>query len=165
MRTKCCKLGNYTLNTRKKKKIKVNDEPFEIPMPSKQEVAYSFIVNEERFPVWIPCIILRYWEDLQDMFDIDWNDAHDKEGNIIEHIIQVSTLPEDKDEMGTSVNNCMCTLTVYRTKNKLRIQGNYRQYWARKEFVDQQNTVNFFTKPNKDWLIVKAYGIHYMMIK
>ena len=159
MRTKSRKLRNYTLNTRKKKKIKINDEPFEIPTPSEQEAAYSFIVNEERFPIWIQCIILRYWEDLQHTFDIDWNDAHDKEDNIVEHIIQVSTLQEDKDETGTLVSNCMYTLTVYRTKNKFTIQGNYRQYWTRKELVDLQNTVNdFFTKPNEDRLIVKAYN-------
>ena len=159
MRTKGRKLRNYTLNTRKKKKIKVNDEPLEIPTPSEQEAAYSFIVNEERFPVWIQCIILRYWEDLQHTFGIDWNDAHDKEGNIVEHVIQVSTLPEDKDETGTSLDNCMYTLTVYRTKNKFTIQGNYRQYWTRKEFVDLQNTVNdFVTKLNEDRSIVKAYN-------
>ena len=52
----------------------------------------------------------------------------------------------------------MYTLTVYRTKNKFTIQDNYRQYWTRKEFVDLQNTVNdFFTKPNEDRSIVKAY--------
>ena len=118
MRTKGRKLRNYTLKTRKKKKIKVNDEPFEIPTPRNRRAAYSFIANEERLSVWIQCII--YWEDLQHTFDIDWNDAHDKEGNIVEHIIQVSTLPEDKDEMGTSDTiNCIYTLTVYRTEKQI----------------------------------------------
>ena len=69
MRTKGRKLRNSTLNTRKKKKIKVNGEPFEIPTPSEQEATYSFMVDEERFPVWIQCIILRYWADLQHTFD------------------------------------------------------------------------------------------------
>ena len=38
-------------------------------------------------------MVLRYWEDLQHTFDIDWNDARDKEDTVVEHIIQVSTLP------------------------------------------------------------------------
>ena len=107
-------------------------------MPSKEEAAYTFTVLEERFPYWIRCLVLRYWEDLQNTFEVSWSDVVDKENVLVEHLIKISELPpeipEDEEYSLPIVNNSSYKITVYRTKNKIMAQGNYRQHWVRKNF-------------------------------
>ena len=67
-------------------------------MPSKEEAAYTFTVSEERFPYWIRCLVLRYWEDLQNTFEVSWNDAVDKENVLVEHLIKISEIPTEIPE-------------------------------------------------------------------
>ena len=133
---------------KKKKKTKFLGNISEEPVPSKEEAAYTFTVSEERFPYWIRCLVLRYWEDLQNTFEVSLNDAVDKENVLVEHLIKISEIPteipEDEELSLPIVNSNLCSITVYRTKNKIMAEGNYRQHWVRKEFPLLQEVINDF---------------------
>ena len=133
------------------------------PIPSKQEASYSFITNNNRFIYWIKCFLLRYWEDFQESCDIHGEDAVDNENIYLEHIIRVSEKPADTDEHGSTadgtINRALYTVTVYRTNNKIQIQGNSRQYWVRKEFPELNKVADdFFSESVETRSIVKSYN-------
>ena len=165
MRTRGKSIRDYVLNNKKKETKTAEGKNFEIPAPSKEEAAYNFTVSNERFHYWLKCIILRYWEDLKDAFDIAWNDAVDKEDVCVEHHIKVSEKDEYEDleyaKNRSIVNNTLYTITVYRSKHKFTIQGNSRQYWIRKEFPELQTVVdNCLTRENSDEAktIIESYS-------
>ena len=87
MRSKETNYRDYT--QKKKKKTKFLGNISEEPVPSKEEAAYTFTVSEERFPYWISCLVLLYWEDLQNTFEVSWSDAVDKENVLVEHLIKM----------------------------------------------------------------------------
>ena len=152
MRTSGKSIRDYIFNNKKKT---AEGKNFEVPVPSKEEAAYNFTVSNKRFHYWLKCIILRYWEDLKDAFDIAWNDAVDKEDVFVEHHTKVSEKDEYEDleyaEDRPIVNNTLHTITVYRSKHRFMIQGNSRQYWVRKEFPELQIVVdNCLTRENSN---------------
>ena len=50
-------------------------------------------------------------------------------------------------------------ITVYRTKNKIMAQGNYRQHWVRKEFLLLQDEINdFFSQSDQNRSIIQSYN-------
>ena len=159
MRSKETNYRDYT----QKKKTKFLGNISEEPVPSKEEAAYTFTVLEERFPYWIRCLVLRYWEDLQNTFEVSWNDAVDKENVLVEHLIKISEIPteipEDEELSLPIINSNLYSITVYRTKNKIMAQGNYRQHWVRKEFPLLQEVINdFFSQSDQNRSIVQSYN-------
>ena len=105
---------------------------------------------------------MRYWEDFQESFDIHWEDAVDNENIYLEHIIRVSEKPADTDEHGSTadgtINRVLYTVTVYRTNNKIQIQGNSRQHWVRKEFPELKKVIDDFSSESVETRsIVKSY--------
>ena len=162
MREKSKSYRNYTQKKKPGNKNKASVS-LEDPVPSKQEASYSFITNNDRFIYWIKCFLLRYWEDFQESFDIHWEDAVDNENIYFEHIIRVSEKPADTDEHGSTadgtINRVLYTVTVYRTNNKIQIQGNSRQHWVRKEFPELKKVIDdSFSESVETRSIVKSYN-------
>ena len=64
--------------------------------------------------------MLRYWEDLENTFEVSWSDAVDKENVLVEHLIKISEIPTEisKDEELSLpiVNSNLYSITLYRTK-------------------------------------------------
>ena len=58
MRKRINRTRNYTLNTKKRKKVSDNKEPFDVPTPSEQEAAYKCTVSKEHCPIWVKCVVL-----------------------------------------------------------------------------------------------------------
>ena len=95
MRSKKRNIHDY-IHKRKKKSEPTT--PCETPTPSEQDAAYQFTANDERFPIWCKVILIRYWEDLQDSFNIECTDGVDKADTYVEHVIKISELTGDQDD-------------------------------------------------------------------
>ena len=75
----------------------------------------------------------------------------------------MSEKPADTDEHGSTadgtINRALYTVTVYRTNNKIQIQGNSRQYWVRKEFPKLKKVIDdFFSESVETRSIVTSYN-------
>ena len=130
----------------------------EIPILSDQGAAYRF--ETSRFQLWQKVIKLRYWEDAgsSSEFNVEWKDVTDQSGTIVEYSAKVFRNNLDADS--EVENTCLFRLTLYVTKNKIMIQGNYKDEWVMIDFPRLLNLVNVIENSGAcdNESIVKAYG-------
>ena len=144
MRSKSAKYRNYTS---KKKEIKqnLNAIEFEEPTPTPQNAAYKMIVNNVN--EWNKVMNIRYYEHLQEVYDIAWSDTSDKKGkSLLETQVKVSEMVTETNknrknkahpttfEIIPSKNQTLYIIILYNTTNTVLIQGNQKSIWANKEF-------------------------------
>ena len=144
MRSKSAKYRNYTS---KKKEIKqnLNAIQFEEPTPTPQNAAYKMIVNHVH--EWNKVMNIRYYEHLQEVYDIAWSDISDKKGKtLLETQVKVSEMMTETNknrknkahpttfEIIPSKNQTLYIIILYHTTNTVLIQGNQKSIWANKEF-------------------------------
>ena len=145
MRSKSAKYRNYTS---KKKEIKqnLNAIQYEEPTPTLQNAACKMIVNDVN--EWYEVMNMRYYEHLQEVYNIVWSDTSDKEGKtLLEKQVKVSEIMTETNknrknkthpttsEIILSKNQSLYIITLYYTTNTVLIQGNQKSIWANKEFT------------------------------
>jgi hypothetical protein len=91
--------------------------------------------------LWIKAIKSRYWIELgsKSDFKVDWQDAKNCHNVMVEHVVKVNKLDAD-DEQNDSTN--LFTLTLYRSKRKIMIQGLFRDHWVEREFPSLKKMVD-----------------------
>ena len=81
MRTRTTKSRNYIKKVRKNAKLKTQPQEFDDePVPATQLA--SFKLNVGNPTDWYELFDIRYYEHLQNMYNIIWSDVYDKSGDI-----------------------------------------------------------------------------------
>jgi hypothetical protein len=112
---------------------------FEQPKASDQNEVFTFISSCDRFALWIKAIKARYWIHLGNdkEFQVNWQDAKDNTNSMVEHIVKVDKLDDQSNDYSR-----LFTLSLYKTKCKVMIQGLFRDHWIKREFPLLQELVN-----------------------
>lgn len=108
-----------------------SEDNLETPKSSESGVVYTFLVSDQRLDAWIKALKIRYWLDFgaTDTYRVEWIDVKDASGlKIVEHIVKVFSTDADETEIN------LYTITVYLTKRKIMVQGNFRDLWVDQEF-------------------------------
>ena len=96
---------------------------------------------------WYEVMNIRYYEHLQEAYDIVWSDNSDKEGKtlletqakVYEMMTETNKNRKNKthpttSEIIPSKNQTLQIITLYHTTNTVLIQGHQKSIWANKEF-------------------------------
>ena len=96
---------------------------------------------------WYEVMNIRYYEHLQDIYDIVWSDTSDKEGKtLLETQVKVSEIMTETNknrknkahptasEIVPSKNQMLYIITLYHATNTVLIPGNQKSIWVNKEF-------------------------------
>ena len=118
MRSKSAKYRNYTS---KKKEIKqnLNTIQYEERTPTLQNAGYKMIVNNVN--EWYEVMNIRYYEHLQEVYDIVWCDTSDKDGKtLLETQVKVSEIMTETNENG-KIKHILQPLKLFLPKTKCYI--------------------------------------------
>ena len=176
MRVKSGKTRNY--NSKKKiiTTLNNNTETYDDePKPTLHNAAFTMHVKNIK--EWYDLFNVRYYEKLQEVYNIVWTDTSDKNGeNLLETKIKVMEIPQDQMKEKYEKNNTdeniinkqspfnesippksstLFVITLYHTTQLILIQGNQKQLFVDKEYPILRTIMNCKTKNNI--LMLDAY--------
>ena len=82
MRTRTTKSRNYSKKVRKNAKLKTQPQEFD-DEPVLTTYLAAFKLNVANPTGWYELFIIRYYEHLQNIYNIIWSDVYDKSGDIL----------------------------------------------------------------------------------
>lgn len=150
---------------RTKQKICINSSENENINLFESEDSYRFQVEPFQVELWEDVLTLRYWEHLQDYYDILWNTIVDKAENVIlETRIHVNHLSTDSQRISEATNSdkeeiafesmlqideqeSLFVIVMHRATLQLLVFGLCHQEWAEKELSILKSVVTTAT----DW--------------
>ncbi|CAB4038969.1 Hypothetical predicted protein, partial [Paramuricea clavata] len=143
----------------------IKQERFETAKSLKREICIQ-CHDKIRFDNWLKCLKLRYWIDFgnQDKYNVNWKQKLNLEGNLVDIIITLcQSLEEDELFASQSDTDPLFSIYVDIPRMKLTIQGRYRKFWKKTEFIKLQDLVSEFcatgelTNPTASDLFTKVF--------